>query len=111
MSTRDEASLNARERAALANLEAQAAAEDPMLARRLRGASPFRLVTRIPRIPAWVWQSWWGAPLALLGLVLIALSPSTGLVVGLVGALMMTGGLRMLAGAIHSRWRASGPPG
>ncbi len=111
MSTRDEASLNARERAALASLEAQAAAEDPVLARRLRGSSPFRFVTKMPGIPAWLWQSWWGTPVALLGLVLVVLSLGTGFVVGLVGALMLTAGLRMLGGAIQGRGSASRPPG
>jgi hypothetical protein len=111
MSTRDEASLNARERAALANLEAQAAADDPQLARRLRGSSRFRLVTTLPRIPAWLWQSWWGAPVAVVGLVLIVLSLSTGLVVGLVGAAMAAAGLRMVVGAIERRRVPSGPPG
>jgi hypothetical protein len=111
MSTQDEASLNARERAALASLEAQAAAEDPVLARRLRGTNPFRFVTKVPQIPAWLWQTWWGGPVAVLGLVLVVLSPSTGLVVGLVGALMLTAGLRMLGGAIQGRLSAGGPPG
>ena len=111
MSTRDDPSLTARERAALASLEAQAAAEDPTLARRLRGSSPFGLVTKVPRIPAWLWQSWWGAPVAVLGLVLVGLSPSTGLVVGLVGALMLAAGLRMLGGAVQARRSKSGPAG
>lgn len=107
MSTRDDASLTARERAALASLEAQAAAEDPTLARRLRGSNPLGLVTKVPRIPAWLWQSWWGGPVAVIGLVLVVLSPSTGFVVGLVGALMLTAGLRMLGGAVQARRSAS----
>ncbi len=111
MSTRDDASLTARERAALASLEAQAHAEDPTLARRLRGSSPFGLVTKVPRIPAWLWQSWWGAPVAVLGLLLVGLSPSTGFVVGLVGALMLVAGLRMVAGAVQARRTGSGPAG
>jgi Protein of unknown function (DUF3040) len=111
MSTRDDASLSARERAALASLEAQAAAEDPQLSRRLRGSNRFRLVTRVPRIPAWLWQSWWGAPVAVIGLALMVLSASTGLVVGLVGAVTATAGLRMLAGAIEARRSPSSPPG
>jgi hypothetical protein len=110
MSTRDE-SLNARERAALANLEAQAVADDPLLARRLRGSGRHRLVTSMPTIPAWLWQSWWGAPVAVLGLVVVVLSLSTGFVVGLIGALMTTAGLRMLVGAIQGRRRGSAPPG
>ncbi len=111
MSTRDDASLTARERAALASLEAVAAAEDPQLARRLRGTNRFRLVTTVPRVPAWVWHSWWGAPLAIVGLVLTVVGLSTSLVVGLIGAVMATAGLRMLVGAVTRRWGSSSPPG
>jgi hypothetical protein len=102
MSTRDDASLTARERAALATLEASAAAEDPQLARRLRGSNPFRLLRRI-RVPAWFWASWFGVPLTIVGLLLMVLSMSAGLVVGLVGAAVATGGMRMLMGAWQRR--------
>jgi Protein of unknown function (DUF3040) len=104
MSTRDETSLTARERAALASLEATAAAEDPQLASRLRGASSFRWVTYLPPIPAWWWSSWWGVPVALVGLMLMIVSLSAGLVLGVVGALVMTGGVRMLVGATERSW-------
>jgi hypothetical protein len=69
------------------------------------------LVTKLPRIPTWLWHSWWGAPVALVGLLLVGLSPSTGFVVGLVGALMLTAGLRMLGGAVQARRNGSGPAG
>ena len=110
MSTRDDASLNARERAALASLEAQAAAEDPQLARRLRGSNRFRLVTTLPRVPAWLWQSWWGAPVAVVGLALMVLGLSTGLVVGLVGAVMATAGLAHAGRRRPEARRASSSP-
>jgi hypothetical protein len=110
MSTRDDASLTARERAALASLEAIAAAEDPQLARRLRGASRLRWLTGRPEIPTWCRNSWWGGPLALVGLTLMLLSLSTELVVGIAGAVVTTTGLRMLAGAIEQRWKSASPP-
>jgi hypothetical protein len=113
MSTRDETSLTARERAALASLEATAAAEDPQLASRLRGASPFRWASYLPPIPSWLWSSWWGVPVVLVGLMLIVVSLSAGLALGVAGALVVTGGVRMLVGAIErsltdGRQRADG---
>ena len=111
MSTRDDASLTARERAALASLAALAAAEDPQLARRLRGSSRLRWITYLPRIPGWFRNSWWGGPLALVGLVLMVLSLSIGVLLGIAGAVVATGGLRMLAGAVETRWTSGGPPG
>jgi Protein of unknown function (DUF3040) len=109
MSTRDDASLTARERAALASLEAMAAAEDPQLARRLRGSSGLRWLPRLPTIPVWSRRSWWGGPVALVGLVVMLLSVSTSLWPGIVGAVLATAGLRMLVGAIEARWVSDGP--
>ena len=111
MSTRDDATLSARERAALASLEAMAAAEDPQLASRLRGSSRFRLVTYLPAIPAWFRSSWWGGPVAVAGLLLMVLGLSAGLAVGVVGAVAMTVGLRMMVGVIGRRWTSRQPPG
>ena len=71
MSTRDDASLTAKERAALASLEAMAAAEDPQLASRLRGSRRLRLFTGMPAIPSWLRSTWWGVPALVVGLVLI----------------------------------------
>jgi hypothetical protein len=110
MSTRDDASLTARERAALASLEAMAAAEDPQLARRLRGSSRLGWLPALPPMPAWCRRSWWGGPVALLGLVVMVLSVSAGLWLGIAGAALTTAGLRMLIGAIELRWVSGGPP-
>ena len=52
MSARDDASLTDRERAALAGLEATAAAEDPRLASRLKGSSRLRVTTHFPSDPS-----------------------------------------------------------
>src|ERR1700733_6465860 len=98
MSTRDDASLTARERAALASLEAMAAAEDPQLARRLRGSSRLRWLPELPPIPAWSRHSWWGGPVALVGLIMMVLSVSSGLWLGIAGAVLTTAGLRVLVG-------------
>lgn len=110
MSTRDDASLTARERAALASLEATAAAEDPQLASRLRGSGPLRFLTHLPAIPDSLRSSWWGAPAALVGLALMVLSMSIGLLVGVVGAVVATGGLGLVAGMVERHWLSGGPP-
>jgi hypothetical protein len=104
MSTRDDASLTAKERAALASLEATAAAEDPQLASRLRGSSRLRLLTRLPAVPSWVRSSWWGIPALVLGLVLVVLSLSVGLPLGLVGAGLAGAGLWLVVGIVDRRW-------
>ncbi len=110
MSTRDDATLTARERAALANLAAMAAAEDPQLARRLRGSSRLSWLPELPPIPAWTRHSWWGGPVALVGLLLMLLGVSTGLWLGIAGAVLTTAGLRMMIGAIQLRWVSGGTP-
>jgi hypothetical protein len=104
MSTRDDASLTAKERAALASLEATAAAEDPQLASRLRGSRQLRLFTRLPAIPPWLRSTWWGIPALVVGLALIILSLSVSVVLGFVGAVLAAAGLWMLAGMIDRRW-------
>jgi hypothetical protein len=104
MSTRDDASLTARERAALARLEATAAAEDPQLASRLRGSSRLRLLTRVPAVPGWVRSRWWGVPALVLGLVLVVLSVSLGLAVGIIGAALCVAGLWLVVGMVERRW-------
>jgi hypothetical protein len=93
MSTRDDASLTDRERAALASLEAVAAADDPQLARRLRGASRLHLVAHLPRIPAWLRSPWWAVPLFVVGLALVVVGLSTTVVLSVIGTLMMAAAL------------------
>jgi hypothetical protein len=104
MGTRDDASLTAKERAALASLEAVAAAEDPQLASRLRGSSRWHWLTRLPAIPVWVRSSWWGVPALVIGLALIVLSLGVGLALGLLGAAMAAAGLWLVVGLIDRRW-------
>ena len=50
---------------------------------------------------------WWGGPIALLGLVLVVLSMSTGWVLGIVGAGLATLGLWLVVEAIRRRWMAT----
>jgi Protein of unknown function (DUF3040) len=111
MSTRDDARLTAQERAAFAGLEAAAAADDPQLAKRLRGSNRVwirSVVTRITRMAAagsqWLRHlGWWGIPIEVLGLLLVVVSMGAGLVVGIVGALISAFGLCLVALAIQDR--------
>jgi hypothetical protein len=104
MSTRDDASLSDRERAALASLEAVAAADDPQLAKRLRGTTRFHLARHLPRIPAWLRGDWWAAPLLIVGLALVAAGLSTTVVLSGIGAVLIAGGLYVLVGLLQRRW-------
>ena len=120
MSTRDDARLTAQERAALSNLEALAAADDPQLAARLRGPSRWRLVVQVSRALGWVaglpglqgWvrrlpgvQSLWVAvPAVIVGLALTVVSVSVGLAVGVIGAGISAAGLWSVVTAAERRW-------
>ena len=114
MSTRDDARLTARERAALSNLEAQAAAADPQLAVRLRGPRRWRLldsghlVSRLSRLVS----SKLGHSLPLgvsgvaVGLALVVVSLSVGWPLGVLGALLSAGGLASVGS--YAKGRLSG---
>lgn len=114
MNTPD-ARLSAAERAALADLEAAAAAADPGLAAHLRGGVAWRFAPAVRaarrglrRAFAYVVAGrWWGVPLTLVGLILMSLGLSVGLPLSLVGAVMATAGLWML-GALVDRKLSAG---
>lgn len=103
MGTRDDASLTAQERAALAHLEARADADDPQLAHRLKGRYRPQIDVRIPPLPMWTGSGWWSIPLIVVGLALAVLGLSTDLVVSVFGAVVMAGGLWMIAGFVDRR--------
>lgn len=111
-----DARLSAAERAALAGLEAAAAAADPHLAARLKGSSAARIrpvvpvVARMrPEMLRWWFLflrlGWWGAPLAVAGLALMVLGLSAGPAVAAIGAVCALAGLRLLAEKIERRRR------
>lgn len=102
MSTRDDARLTAEERAALSNLEALAAADDPQFAARLRGprrwslaahGAKLRALSAFMHVPACARSLWFAVPTLVVGLVLVVAGVSLGLAVGVLGALMSTAGL------------------
>ena len=109
MSTPD-ARLNAAERAALADLEAAAAASDPGFASRLRGSrsGPVFGSARVQLVRGWLLLMMnarrLGAPLALLGLMLIVVGLSAGLVVSLLGVLLLSLGLRVATESLARLW-------
>jgi Protein of unknown function (DUF3040) len=114
MSTRDDARLTAQERAALANLEAAATADDPQLASRLRGSAVARLDEIVFRLRSSAAsaartlqaRAWLGLPLAIVGLVLVVAGMQAGLALGLAGALVTTGGLLLVAQKVRARYSA-----
>ena len=104
MSNRDGAHLSAWERAALAELETGASAEDRRLNVRLqRGAR------RMPTIPSgglrWQPSAGLGVVVAVVGLVLVVLSLGVGLVPGVAGAVLTSVGLAFILSAIRRRLR------
>ncbi|HWE55653.1 MAG TPA: DUF3040 domain-containing protein [Acidimicrobiales bacterium] len=110
MSTPD-ARLNAAERAALADLESAAAAADPTLAAKLKGTGPrTRPTLARARREALRWWApvlgagWWGIPLVVAGLLLMALGLSASLVLSLAGMVMAVVGLRILAELAETRF-------
>ncbi|MDE3202715.1 MAG: hypothetical protein KGQ66_00670 [Acidobacteriota bacterium] len=113
MSTPD-ARLNAAERAAFAHLEAAAVAADPHLAARLRGRARWRVHPALRSAQVATRRGWatlvahrvWGAPLALVGFLLMAVGLSAGLAVSLLGAALALLGLRLVAETVRSRLAA-----
>ena len=109
MSTPD-ARLNAAERAALADLEAAATADDPTLASRLKGTrtNPALTSARIQLLRVWLLllmrARHFGAPLIVLGLLLVVLGLSAGLLVSLVGVALVSLGLRVGAESLAALW-------
>lgn len=111
MSPQDDASLTASERATFAGLEANAAAEDPVLASHLRGSSHHPVIAHMGRIRMAARSGWWGSPLTLIGLVLVALSLSTTWAIGVVGSLITMGGLYLIAASVARRRAKPGSAG
>jgi hypothetical protein len=112
MSTRDDARLTAEERAALSNLEALAAADDPQLAARLRGPGCWAplvhlhvLRARLARVPRWAHSVWAGVTATVVGLALVVVSLGIGWELGVFGAVMAVAGLTTVAG--HATQRLS----
>lgn len=105
--------LSAQERAALAQLEARAAADDPRLADHLRGAArrgggrhelaaAAVLATRLWRR---LHPPVWGPVLLVAGLALAVLGLSTTLAVGVLGVALTTAGLALVVEALAGRAR------
>lgn len=112
-----DARLSAAERAALADLEAAASAADPTFAARLRGSRLTRLrpllligAARLTKLgEAWsrlLAGGFWGIPLTVAGLLLIVLGLAAGIAISVVGAVLTTVGLLILAKLAESRFQA-----
>jgi hypothetical protein len=88
----NEAGLTDRERAILAGLAEKAAADDPVLASRLRGGGPLDRL-RLPEVPAFVHHWGCGVLCAVIGLIVVVLGVSTSIVLGVVGLLFTVFGV------------------
>ena len=114
MSTPD-ARLSAAERAALADLEAAAAAHDPSLADRLRGGNAPGVAPILAHIRAAmtrVWSAlerarWCAAPLILIGFAMMVLGLGSAIALSVVGAVVTALGLRLLADIVDERFLRS----
>jgi hypothetical protein len=117
MSTPD-ARLSAAERAALADLEAAAAADDPSLADRLKGsaasrARPALLTARFVVLHLWsavLRTGYWGFAMVAVGLFCAIAGITSGLALSIFGALLCAVGLRVLAAMVDGRGRDRRPP-
>lgn len=94
-----DAGLTDRERAILAGLAEKAAADDPLLASRLRGGSRLDRL-RLPEVPAWVHHWVCGVVCAVVGLAATVLGVATTLVLGVVGLLFTVLGVYLAVTAV-----------
>jgi hypothetical protein len=95
----NEAGLTDRERAILAGLAEKAAADDPMLADRLRGGGRLDRL-RLPEVPAFVHHWACGVVCAVVGLAVVILGLSTSIVLGIVGLLFTSFGVVLAVTAL-----------
>ncbi len=103
MSTRDDATLSAEERAAFARIEAQAIADDPSL-----GASPlFRFERELRRVVTGLvhraHRLWIGAGLIVIGVGLVAVGLASTVALSVVGIVAVVAGALPVAELIRQR--------
>jgi hypothetical protein len=101
----NEAGLTDRERAILAGLAEKAAADDPLLANRLRGGGRLDRL-RLPEVPAFVHHWACGALCAVIGLAVVLLGLSTSIILGVVGLLFTIFGAVLGATALSREMAA-----
>ncbi len=115
-----DARLSAAERAALADLEAAALADDPVFASRLkhdRATDARRALTSATRLVSRAWVrilclGWWGLALVAVGLGAVVAGLSFSMFVSIGGMLVAGVGLRILAEVVVERTlrRRGSPP-
>ncbi|MGI8752911.1 MAG: DUF3040 domain-containing protein [Acidimicrobiales bacterium] len=108
MSTRDEATLSAEERAAFARIEAQAIADDPSL-----GASLlFRFEHKLRRVITALGQrshrTWVGAVLVAAGVALVVVGLATTVALSVLGIVAVVFGALPLAELLFERVERAG---
>jgi len=106
MSTRDGPSLSGREQAILDKLAAKMAAEDPSFLAALDGHRRRVPLPALPAPPPWVRHWLTGSVAAAVGLVLVVVSLSAGLVLGVLGAALLFAGVGVVVTSVAAmpRW-------
>jgi hypothetical protein len=96
----NEAGLTDKERAILAGLAEKAAADDPMLASRLRGGGRLDRL-RLPEVPAFVHHWAAGVVCAVVGLAVVMLGLSISIVLSVFGLLFTVFGVVLAVTALE----------
>ena len=113
-----DARLSAAERAALADLEAAALADDPIFASRLKGSRSSeakRVIAHAQKYVRHGWLGvlrlrWWGLLLVVIGFAAVLGGMSVATPISLGGALLAGVGLRVLAEIVVERDARRGSP-
>ncbi|MDQ2839233.1 MAG: DUF3040 domain-containing protein [Actinomycetota bacterium] len=103
MSTRDDATLSAEERAAFARIEAQAIADDPSLGASLLFRFEHKLRRVITALDHRAHRAWVGALLIVVGVGLVVAGLATTMALSVLGLVAVVAGTLPVADLIHQR--------
>ena len=103
MSTRDDATLSAEERAAFAQIEAQAIADDPSLGASLWFRFERQLRGVITALGHRAYRAWVGAVVIVVGVGLVVVGLATTIALSVVGLVVVVAGALPVADRIRQR--------
>ena len=108
MSTRDDATLSAEERAAFARIEAQAIADDPSLGASLWFRFEHQLRGVITALSHRAYRAWVGAVVIVVGVGLVVVGLATTIALSVVGIVAVVAGALPVADRIRQRVERAG---